>query len=48
MKIRAYYFKICLKAFKKYIKRKREKKRIGAYTRNTVHRKRMKTMFKAM
>ena len=31
---------------KKYLKRKREKKRIGAYTRNTIHRNKMKRFFK--
>ena len=47
MKCRAYYYKICLKAWKKYLKRKREKKRIGAYTRNSIHRNKMKRFFKS-
>lgn len=46
MKVRVYYYKICMKAMKKYLKRKKEKKRIGAYTRNTIHRNKMKRFFK--
>ena len=46
MKVHAYYYKVCLKAWKKYLKRKREKKRIAAYTRNSIHREKMKRFFK--
>ena len=46
MKVRAYYFKICMKAWKKYIKRKREKNRKAAYTRNSIHRNKMSRFFK--
>ena len=46
MKVRAYYFKVCMKAMKTYLKRKREKKRVGAYTRNTIHRNRLKRFYK--
>lgn len=46
MKVKAYYYKICLKAWKKYLKRKREKKRISAYTRNTIYRNKLKRFYK--
>ena len=46
LKIRAYYFKICMHAWKKYLIRQRKKNRIAAYTRNTIHRNRMKRFFK--
>lgn len=45
-KVHAYYYKICMKALKKYYKFKKEKKRIGAYTRNTIHRNKMKRFLK--
>ena len=38
MKVRLSYYRTCLKAWKAYVKRRREKKRVAAYSRNTIYR----------
>lgn len=48
LKVRAYYFKISLKAMRQYMTRKKGKKRIDAYARNTIYRNMMKRVFKRM
>ena len=48
LKVRAYYFKISLKAMTEYLKRKKGKKRVDAYARNTIYRNMMKRVFKRM
>lgn len=46
MNVRGRYYLECMKAWKAYIKRKREKNKKGAYTRNSIHRNRMSRFFK--
>lgn len=46
IKHRLYMYKICLKVLKAHTKRKREKKRVAAYSRNTIYRKSLTRFFK--
>lgn len=46
MKIRGYYFKICMHEWKNYIKREREWKRLCAYANNKFYRYRLRDVFK--
>jgi len=38
MKIRLSYYRTVVKAWRSYVKRRREKKRVAAYSRNTIYR----------
>jgi aconitase A len=46
MKFNKYLYKVAMKHLKIYFKRKREKKRINAYVRNTVYRNNLLRMFR--
>lgn len=46
IKHRLYMYKICLKVLKAHTKRNREKKRVAAYSRNTVYRNSLSRFFK--
>lgn len=43
---KAFYYRVCLKYWKKYVKRKKGKKRLNAYLRNKHYRKHLKEVFK--
>jgi len=44
-RIRNYYFKICMRGLKVYLKRQKEKHRIEAFTRNTIYRNKLKRFY---
>jgi len=46
MKQRLFYYRVCVKFWKVYIKRKKENNRKGAYTRNTIYRNRLTRIFR--
>ena len=46
MRRRLFYYRVCLKFWKSYVKRRREKKRIAAYSRNTIYRNNLTRHFK--
>ena len=47
MKNRLFYYRVCIKFWKKYIKHKKAKKRVAAYSRNTIYRNMMKRIYKS-
>jgi len=47
MKERRSYYRICMKYWLKYVKRMREKKRIAAYSRNTIYRNKLTRQFRS-
>jgi len=46
MKERIFYYRVCMKFWKKYVKRMLEKKRIAAYTRNFIYRNKLTRQFR--
>jgi len=46
MKNRMFYFRVCVKYWRTYIKRRLEKNRKAAYTRNTIYRNRLTRIFR--
>ena len=46
MKQRLFYYRICIKFWKSYVKRRREKARKAAYSRNTIYRNRLTRVFR--
>eukprot|EP00356_Strombidium_inclinatum_P005259 CAMPEP_0170481962 /NCGR_PEP_ID=MMETSP0208-20121228/2195_1 /TAXON_ID=197538 /ORGANISM="Strombidium inclinatum, Strain S3" /LENGTH=278 /DNA_ID=CAMNT_0010754753 /DNA_START=362 /DNA_END=1195 /DNA_ORIENTATION=+ len=47
MKIRLSYYRTCIKAWRAYVKRRREKKRVAAYSRNTIYRNSLTRFFRS-
>ena len=47
MKMRHFYFRVCLKFWKKYVLKRKSKKRVAAYSRNTIYRNKMERFFRA-
>ena len=47
MKMRNFYYRVCLKFWKKYVKKRKNKKRVAAYSRNTIYRNSMERFFRA-
>jgi hypothetical protein len=46
MKNRAFYYRVCIKYWRIYVKRRLEKNRKAAYTRNTIYRNRLTRIFR--
>lgn len=46
MKERLFYYRVVMKFWKKYLKHKKEKKRVAAYSRNTIYRNKMQRIFR--
>jgi len=46
MRRRLFYYRVCIKFMKIYVKRRREKNRKAAYSRNTIYRNKMNRFFK--
>jgi hypothetical protein len=46
MKSRIYYYKLCIKYWRIYVKRRVEKNRKAAYTRNTIYRNSLTRIFR--
>lgn len=46
MKCRLFYYRVCIKFWKVYLKRRKEKNRKAAYTRNTIYRNRLTRIFR--
>lgn len=46
MKQRLFYFRVCVKFWRMYVRRRREKNRKAAYTRNTIYRNRLTRIFR--
>jgi hypothetical protein len=47
MKMGKFYFRVCLKFWKKYVARRKVKKRVAAYSRNTIYRNKMERFFRS-
>jgi hypothetical protein len=47
MRRRLFYYRVFLKFWKAYVKRRREKKRIAAYSRNTIYRNNLTRYFRS-
>jgi hypothetical protein len=46
MKQRKFYFRVCIKYMRIYVKRRLEKNRKAAYSRNTIYRNRLTRVFR--
>ena len=46
MKKRLFYYRVCMKYWSKFVKHRREKKRVAAYSRNTIYRNKLQRQFR--